>query len=360
VSLEPSGRVAQRGAVLVFVVLFMMALIGLGHGLLVASLGEEAASRAASRQLVARAAADGAVRLALRATPAVWMDSVPVGGSRVGGSARLGPVDTDVTLQRLTRESWLIQGRARFPGGIEVRSARLAWRYDPLDRIESLAGVLTTAAGASWSLAGVVDASAPVQARPPLDPADCAPWQSALETHYAGSALALADVVPSPPDDPSLGLLDFASLLDAAEIVVTGAGTPAPVEALGGCLVDAPWGWGDPEEPSRPCGPHLPLRGGVGHVAMVGGVGQGMLVVDGDLDLTTGARYFGLVVVSGTLRLDAGASLDGMALAGTGVTVAAGARVQGSACWAVRALAAQRGRLGRLFAAPGVGALGPL
>jgi hypothetical protein len=82
--------------------------------------------------------------------------------------------------------------------------------------------------------------------------------------------------------------------------------------------------------------------------------------VDGDLTLTAGARYHGLVIVRGSMRIEDGSSLDGLAIASGGVELTADSRVRGSACWAVRALAAQRGALGRLITVPGVGEVGPL
>jgi hypothetical protein len=90
------------------------------------------------------------------------------------------------------------------------------------------------------------------------------------------------------------------------------------------------------------------------------GAGQGVLAVDGDLVLATGARFFGLVLATGTLRVEDGASLTGMAVAHGGASVATTGRIHGSACWATRALAAHRSTLGRLRSVPGVGRLGPI
>ncbi len=92
---------------------------------------------------------------------------------------------------------------------------------------------------------------------------------------------------------------------------------------------------------------------------MDGGVGQGVLVVDGDLTLTAGARYYGFLITTGEVRLEGGAVFEGMALAGGGILVDADARVRGSACWAVRALAAHRETFGRLLPLPGTGRIGP-
>lgn len=349
----------NAGAVLAFVVLLMLALLGLGHGLLVASLGEVAASSAALRHLTARAAADGVVSTALREPYAPWMDSVPVNGVRVTETVSLGRAAGAATLRRLTRESWLVEGRGALGDGADVRVARLAWSLDPLERVTNLPGVLSAAPGSVWTLDGVVDAGAPARVDPPLDLADCEPWLAELEESYAMPAAQLG-FLSDTVDAPWLGLIDFPSLLARAPVLVSGAGMPGPVERFGACAEGEPWGWGDPENPRLPCGPHLPLRASLGDLSVVGGVGQGLLAVDGDLTLTAGARYYGLVLVRGTVRLEDGASLEGFAVALGGGSIAAGSRVRGSACWAARALAAQRVALGGLVAVPGVGPIGPL
>jgi hypothetical protein len=234
------------------------------------------------------------------------------------------------------------------------------WALDALERTAALPATLSGRAGAPWQIEGELDASDPARIEPPLDSASCAPWLGDLEARYAASPLAAIGVVSDTVGAPALGLLDFGSIVDAAEIGVAGPGTPGPVELLGACAADEPWGWGDPDGPTRPCGPHLPLRAASGDLLVDGGVGQGMLVVDGDLTLRAGARYYGLVLVTGALRLEGSATLAGMAIALDGAHVGVGSRVRSSACWVVRALAAQRPALGGLRVVPGVGRIGPL
>ena len=70
------GARRDAGAVLVFVVLLMLALVGLGHGLLVTALAELATSRAGARHLRARTAADAAVSEILRTPGGAWSGAV--------------------------------------------------------------------------------------------------------------------------------------------------------------------------------------------------------------------------------------------------------------------------------------------
>ena len=351
---------ADAGAALVFAVLLTLALVGLGHGLLVSALGELAASSAGARHLAARAAADASVARLLRAEGGSWMDSIPVGETRAAGTLPVGRASGSATLTRLTPESWLLEGRGTGPAAGETRTAVLAWALDPLQRVSELSAAVSGRSGALWQIDGEVDASDPTRVEPPLDVAACAPWLGELEARYAASPLDAIGVAADTVGGPGLGIIDFRALTAAAAVGVAGSGTPTPVERLGSCALDEPWGWGDPDDPTGPCGPHLPLRSADGNLTVDGGVGQGVLVVGGDLTLTSGARFHGLVLSRGMLRLEGAATLEGLAIALAGAQVASGSRVRASACWAVRALAAQRAVLGGLRVVPGVGPIGPL
>ena len=354
-----TGASGRAGAALVTVVLLTLAIFALGHGMLAVALGELAASRAAVRHLEARAAADAAVHQALAGPGPSWMDSLPRWDMRATGTSTFGRAESSGQLTRLSEETWWVEGTGRV-GVAESSTARLAWALDPLARVVSMRGVVTVGFGSPLMLDGVVEASAPAAVEPPLTASNCAPWVSAFESHYLSDPLATVAMLDAADTLPRLGLLDFTSLLAEIDVSVAGGGTPGPVEALGACAPSDPWNWGDPERPWRPCGAHLPLRGSTGSLVVNGGVGQVVLVVDGDVTLDDGARVFGLVVATGELRVEDGSSLDGMALAAGGVYVASDARIRGSGCWAVRALSAQRATLGRLRLLPGVGAIGPL
>jgi hypothetical protein len=349
--------------VLAFVVLLLLAVVGLGHGVLVASLAEAKASRAAVRHLAARLAAEGAVRRALSGGPGALRDSVAVGEARTLTIVRLGRAQGTVLARRLAREVWLLEAEAGLPGRAYARAARLAWSLDPLARALALEAALTVPPGAPVELLGRVDVTAPALTTPPLAPSDCAPWTTELEANAARALFAPVATAADSAGGPRLGLLDIEALARRAapaDLLPGGAGTPAPVEHSAVCAKNQPWVWGDPERPWRPCGTHLPLRVATGDLVVLGGRGQGTLVVDGDLVLRAGARYYGIALVKGALRLEEGATLEGAALAWGGVAVAADARVRASACWVVRALDAASGVLGRFQEVPGIGPVGPL
>jgi hypothetical protein len=350
-------RRGDRGAALVAVVLITLALFAIGHGLLGSSLGELAAARAGLRLFESNAAAESAVNLVLGAPRPPWLDSVAVGAERAAVSRPFGRAVGSAAVWRLTAEAWWVEGTGRV-GNAEARAARLAWSMDPLTRALALRGAITVGLGAPVTIAGVLDVSAPAAADPPMDPTACDPWMTQLDAHYALEPLApvatlVADTLPS------LGILGFTDLLDATEVPLAANVTPSPSEALGSCVITEPSNWGDPDQPWRPCGQHFALRKSLGSLTVDGGSGQGVLIADGDIVLT-GSRFHGLLIASGSLRVESGGELVGMAIATGGTEIAAGGVVRASACWAVRALAANRAQLGRLRAMPGQGALGPV
>jgi hypothetical protein len=326
---------------------------------LVASLSEVAGSRAAARDLELRSVARWALATTLRDPSGAWGDTVSTWNTLRTDLGVVGRVEASGALVRLGPESWLVAGEARGQRGAVARTARLAWSLDPLERVVSLDGLVSVTAGVPVSLAGSADATRPTEVGEPMPPDACDPWLAALASRYSAEPLSLVAELPDSAAVPSLGLLDLPSLLESAPATVSGTGTPAPVEALGACLVDAPWGWGDPDRPWGPCGGHLPMRAAAGDLVVSGGVGQGLLIVQGDLTLDDGARYYGMVVAGGALRVETGATLEGLALAGGGLFLGAGSSLRGSPCWAVRALAAQRDALARLVEVSAAGPIGP-
>ncbi len=129
----------------------------------------------------------------------------------------------------------------------------------------------------------------------------------------------------------------------ATQIPSGGVLTPAPrVDGRGECDPHAPGNFGDPLRvlgADSPCKSFFALVHVDGDLRLVGGAGQGMLLVDGDLTLKTGARFEGVVVARGTVRLESGAQMVGVVLADQ-VALEGGSIVQYSSCAIARALVA--------------------
>ena len=228
-----------------------------------------------------------------------------------------------------------------WPG--QVRRARMVWIMDPLTRIGATAGVVTTALGAPVQIAGAVETD--VVPRVGEEPASCVPWLAQLDSVIPGGTLPAVAPAQRPAPRPRLGLLTGEDLVGLSVAVPRDSLRPAPVFHRGRCAVESPGNWGGRVDGRPGCLSHFVLVARDGDLRLVGGVGQGVLVVTGDLVLEAGAAFSGMVLVGGALRLGSGASLAGLAEASGGVVLEAGAVVRGSACAAMEALTAVGGRL---------------
>jgi hypothetical protein len=127
-------------------------------------------------------------------------------------------------------------------------------------------------------------------------------------------------VAGSPPydEDPNIvdstfttfGDLDWAELTalaqaegkDVSSLRPTINVTAPDTTATGACNEATLTNWGD-TLPSAPCGAYFPLIYSNGNITIQsGGIGQGILLVDGDLDLRGNFLFYGLIVVQGNFE----------------------------------------------------------
>lgn len=161
-----------------------------------------------------------------------------------------------------------------------------------------------------------------------------------------GAPRLLADATAADPRRyavPAPGA--WSALAGRADIVLppNAVITPGPVVTGGACQRTAPGNWGDPAALS-PCAAWLPVIHAVGDVTIMGGVGQGILLAEGDVRIDGGARFSGVIVANDDVHLTAGAVVLGAVRAGDARTasgdhshVANGARVRYSSCAVTRA-----------------------
>ncbi len=110
------------------------------------------------------------------------------------------------------------------------------------------------------------------------------------------------------------------------------------------CVTILPYNWGDPTDPTAPCGNYYPIIYVPGDLRIQsGGMGQGILLVDGDLDLRGNFQFNGIIIAQGNFEtqgsgnrvfgavLAANADFDSQALVG-------GSVVQFSSCAVKRAI----------------------
>jgi hypothetical protein len=105
----------------------------------------------------------------------------------------------------------------------------------------------------------------------------------------------------------SYGNSSYAALAAAANKVIAGGitlATIAPSVVNGKCQTDLANNWGDAGRvvPAGACEGYLPLIHVTGDLKVTGGQGQGILLVDGDLEMSGQFYFVGVVIVRGTIR----------------------------------------------------------
>jgi hypothetical protein len=140
----------------------------------------------------------------------------------------------------------------------------------------------------------------------------------------------------------------YTSLAAMANITLPGgtyAGI-APVAVAGVCNKTLTTNWGDPARtvPLGACATYFPIVHITGDVKLTTGVGQGILLVDGDVTEAGNFGFTGIVIARGTVRASGtGNSVTGVVMAaaidlGDAVTLTGGATVQYSSCAIQQAL----------------------
>jgi hypothetical protein len=122
------------------------------------------------------------------------------------------------------------------------------------------------------------------------------------------------DITGDPPvaEDTSIadstftefGDLDWDALTDMATFRLSGGNltTMEPDSTADGRCLVSPSNWGNPENPGAACSDWFPVIHVTGNARVQsGGVGQGVLLVDGDLDLRGNFVFYGIIIVQGSL-----------------------------------------------------------
>jgi hypothetical protein len=103
----------------------------------------------------------------------------------------------------------------------------------------------------------------------------------------------------------SYGSTDWDRMVAAANVIMTGGNAVGPTYVNGQCDRSNPNNWGDPNRnPGTPgaCESYFPIIYAPNNVHVTGGMGQGILLVDGDLQVSGGFQFYGPVIVRGNLR----------------------------------------------------------
>jgi hypothetical protein len=161
-----------------------------------------------------------------------------------------------------------------------------------------------------------------------------------------GNPQILTDPTITSSTFTNFGNTTFAQLAASANMTVSGtinSIAPATTGSPAYCNTAIGTNWGAPLAPASLCGGYFPVIYAPGNVRLTGGAGQGILLVNGDLDISGGVEFYGPVIVMGTVRSTGtgghiyGGVMSNNANFGT-VLVSGNSVVNYSACTIARAL----------------------
>jgi len=274
------------------------------------------------------------------------------------------------TLVRLNQELYVIDvtGRdtmsraGRFQGGGASQRIGLLVRIKPL--------VLGAPAALTSGGANVLGGNASIDGTdqtPPgwtgCDPTDSAGAGVRTQTNNTVLTHGHPTVTGNPPvlKDPTLadssftrfGDVTYADLARQADITLPAqnfSSTIAPAVSGSTCNKNVLTNWGSPTDPTGPCGQYFPIIRITGTGATISGQeGQGILLVDGNLNVQGGLQFSGVVIIKGSLKTSGGGGTpahiwgavmvqDTVSLSDTTNTISGNANLLYSKCAITKAL----------------------
>lgn len=357
-----SQAVSRRGAALLVTLVFATLLGWLSLALHHVSLGAHRRSAARRDVVVATAGATAGLWGVLRDARVHAFDTLHVGDPPVVVRRAAGSALVEVRAVRISPVTWQLVATAWFPDTVlarrTVRQATMVVRQD-LPDIGGLAALtVRDAVGVvgSGEVIGTDTTSSPLLA-------GCLPG-----TGVAGVAMpdtlrrtGTGRIVGVPPliEDATAGTMapyngygseSWGTLTARAQLRLAAGAviTPGPVTAFAACDTTVVSNWGEPSG-TGPCARHAPLILARGSVELRGGRGQGMLLVDGDLTVSGGARFDGIVIVRDDVRTGPGGGVlrgavlaaDTAAAPGDHPEVGDGLRVERAGCLVAGVLSRQ-------------------
>ncbi len=127
-----------------------------------------------------------------------------------------------------------------------------------------------------------------------------------------GNPPVMVDTSVHPSTFDQFGSVSYAQLAAMATITLPGqnfaTGILPAVTAAGACDQTVLTNWGDPLNPTAPCGNYMPIIHITGSATINGQQGQGILLVDGSLSVYGGFQFYGITIVKGSLITAGGGS----------------------------------------------------
>src|SRR2546427_8296696 len=109
----------------------------------------------------------------------------------------------------------------------------------------------------------------------------------------------------------TFGGATYAQLAARASLgIPAGNYSTAPVVTGGVCDQTVLTNWGDGENPLGACASYFPIIHATGTITLDNTQGQGILLVDGDLNIQGSYQFFGIVIIQGDLKTAGGGTTD--------------------------------------------------
>jgi hypothetical protein len=287
-------------------------------------------------------------------------DSSVITGTAAGGNWRVSVVNANSYVYRITSTGEVTEGGALWAGATRTVGIVARMLFADINP----PGALTTRGNVTVQGTAGIDGTnqtpgawGPYCTTVPTDDAAGVVTDAGGTVDTKGSGAV--DGNPPSVQDPGIvastftdfGNLTWAELTALAQIegkdVTTALGTnitsTAPEVAGGLCDESVASNWGD-ITPTNPCGAYFPLiyHGGSPRIQS-NGFGQGILLVEGDLDIRGGYTFYGIIITQGAFSTGAGgATIMGAVLAGNDLildqTATGGAQIIYSRCAVTRAV----------------------
>jgi hypothetical protein len=198
---------------------------------------------------------------------------------RIGMIARIAPVQFGITASLTTQGGVSVGGNAEINGADQNPTG---WTScDPPG--PSMAGVRDKGGTVTETGNGAVNGVPPVVNDPTLNDASF--------TTFGGAT--------------------FAQLAARANITIPGGNySTAPVVTNGVCDTQVLTNWGDGDNPTAPCGSYFPIIYATGSITLNNTQGQGILLVNGDLNVQGSYQFYGVVILQGDLKTAGGGTTE--------------------------------------------------
>ncbi len=309
----------ERGVALV-VAIFAMVIVGaLVTGAFFMGMQEQQVGRNTLQLQEASAAADGGAQLFVADWEAGTNNVIPVGDSvTFGGWLQWGGGWYRGSARRLSEQTFLVRSEGFSADSMARQQVGILVRLRPFDI--SFGGALVVAGATKIGGSSFIDGTDAA----PTGWADCAalePAKSGLLVSDSsgvefsgcnnpndcldGSPLIAVDTTMTSDSVLTFGELDFSAIAALADKVI-GSGPWNSVgptfDVSGDCRTTDLDNWGDPLTPTSACGLYFPIIYAPYSTKLTGGVGQGILLVEGDLEVSGGFQFFGPVIIKGILK----------------------------------------------------------